>query len=577
MAHVGTLALRVIGPYQRKRFYAMCRDPAAAQQRLLRAIIQRNADSVFGRRHGFRDIKTFEDYRRRVPISSYEDLRPYIVAATQGEPNQLTTRAPLLFTTTSGTTGASKYIPMTREGRRDKSRLMRLWLYGLFRDHPGITAGRIMSVVSPEVESYTPNRVPCGAESGHTYRNLPRVVRWMYSAPYEVFTVRDYEAKYYALLRIAAGQDITCIVTPNPSTIVLLADRLAQHTEPIIRDVRDGSLSPDFAVPPEVRASLRLRPDPRRASELERAAAMADGSLVPALAWPNIAAIGCWKGGTVGSYLTKFHRYFPHRPPIRDLGYLATEVSGSVPLTDEGDGGVLAVATSVFEFLPEEHEHEPQGHDLLAAEQLEEGRRYYIYVTTASGLYRYDMNDIVEVAGFFEHTPMIRFVQKGKGVVSFTGEKLYEVQVIAAVEEALAARRGGYHFIAAVAELVEETGRPRLVFLTEFDDPIGDDDGPALVDRLDRAVGGQNSEYQAKRKSGRYDPPIIRVVRSGEFDGYRRRMVEGGRADGQFKVLRLTSDTSFASEFKAERDIVGRDGQRVVRAVSGTDGERRGS
>jgi hypothetical protein len=66
-------------------------------------------------------------------------------------------------------------------------------------------------------------------------------------------------------------------------------------------------------------------------------------------------------------------------------------------------------------------------------------------------------------------------------------------------------------------------------------------------------------------------------VRSGEFDGYRRRMVEGGRADGQFKVLRLTSDTSFASEFKAERDIVGRDGQRVLRAVTGTDGERRGS
>src|SRR4029453_8984482 len=110
MAHVGTLALRVIGPNQRKRFYAMCRDPAAAQHHLLRAIIQRNADSVFGRRHGFRGIRKFKDYRRRVPISRYEGLRPYIAAAPQGEPNQLTTRAPLLFTTTSGTTGASKYI-----------------------------------------------------------------------------------------------------------------------------------------------------------------------------------------------------------------------------------------------------------------------------------------------------------------------------------------------------------------------------------------------------------------------------------------------------------------------------------
>jgi hypothetical protein len=58
----------------------------------------------------------------------------------------------------------------------------------------------------------------------------------------------------------------------------------------------------------------------------------------------------------------------------------------------------------------------------------------------------------------------------------------------------------------------------------------------------------------------RYGAPVIRVVRSGEFDGYRRRMVETGpRADGQFKVLRLTSDTSFAAEFQPERDLIGSD------------------
>jgi hypothetical protein len=61
-----------------------------------------------------------------------------------------------------------------------------------------------------------------------------------------------------------------------------------------------------------------------------------------------------------------------------------------------------------------------------------------------------------------------------------------------------------------------------------------------------------------KRKSLRYGTPIIRAVRPGEFDRYRRRMVETGqRADGQFKVLRLTSDASFAAEFEADRDLVG--------------------
>jgi hypothetical protein len=142
-------------------------------------------------------------------------------------------------------------------------------------------------------------------------------------------------------------------------------------------------------------------------------------------------------------------------------------------------------------------------------------------------------------------------------VVSFTGEKLYETQVIAAVDKALATLRGRYHFIAAVAELVDGT-TPRLIFLIEFDDPITDQDGSTLVDRLDAALGEENDEYLTKRRSLRYGAPVIRIVRPGEFDRYRRRMVETGqRADGQFKVLRLTSDTSFGAEFDAERDLTG--------------------
>jgi hypothetical protein len=307
------------------------------------------------------------------------------------------------------------------------------------------------------------------------------------------------------------------------------------------------------------RASLHLKPDPERARRLERAASSGGGVLRPGLAWPELAAIGCWKGGTVGAYLTRFDTLFPQRPPVRDFGYYATELRGSVPLSDQGDAGAVAVGTNVLEFHPADDDRAPEGRQLLTVDQLQVGRRYFVYVTNASGLYRYDMNDIIEVAGHYDHTPLIRFIQKGKGVVSFTGEKLYEIQVLAAVDEALAALRGRYHFIAAVAELVAGT-TPRLVFLIEFDDPVAEHDGSALVDRLDAALGDQNDEYISKRKSLRYGPPIIRVVRPGEYDRYRRHMVETGqRADGQFKILRLTSDTSFAEAFTAEQDLVGSD------------------
>jgi len=557
MSRVGRLVLWVKAPRSLRHFNALCRTPVQAQVRLLRQILETNADTEFGRRHGFGGITSFQAFQERVPISTYEDLEPYINQEMNGRPNQLTKDPPVLFTTTSGTTGKRKYIPMTREGKRAKSHLTWLWFCGLYRDHPGIVGGRILSVVSPEVESHAPSGVPVGAESGHGYRTMPGPVKSMYTAPYGVFAIEDYEAKYYTLLRLAAGQDISCIATVNPSTVVLLGDRLAQHTEPIIRDVRDGSLSSEFSVPQDLRDSLHLKPDPERARHLERAAAAGGGLLRPGLAWPELAAVGCWKGGTVGAYLAKFDTLFPQRPPVRDFGYYATELRGSVPLSDQGDAGAVAVGTNVLEFHPAEEDRAPQGRELLRLEQLEPGQRYFVYVTNDSGLYRYDMNDIVEVAGHYGQTPLIRFIQKGKGVVSFTGEKLYEVQVIAAVEAALAAMRGRYHFITAVAELVEGT-TPRLVFLTEFDDPVAEQDGSALVDRLDAALGDQNDEYRTKRKSLRYGAPIIRIVRSGEYDRYRRRMVETGqRADGQFKILRLTSDLSFAAEFAAERDLVG--------------------
>jgi hypothetical protein len=564
MSRVGRLLLWVKAPRSLRHFNALCRTPVQAQDRLLRQILETNAETEFGRRHGFGDITSFQQFQERVPIAAYEDLEPYITEEMNGRPNQLTKDPPVLFTTTSGTTGKRKYIPMTREGKRAKSHLTWLWFCGLYRDHPGIVGGRILSVVSPEVESHAPSGVPIGAESGHGYRTLPGPVKSMYTAPYPVFAVQDYEAKYYTLLRLAAGQDISCIATVNPSTVLLLGDRLAQHSEAIIRDVRDGSLSSQFSVPQELRDALRLRPDPERARRLERAAAAGGGVLRPGLAWPKLAAVGCWKGGTVGAYLAKFDTLFPQRPPVRDFGYYATELRGSVPLSDQGDAGAVAVGTNVLEFHPAGEDRAPEGRDLLPVERLEEGQRYFVYVTNASGLYRYDMNDIVEVAGHYGKTPMIRFIQKGKGVVSLTGEKLYETQVIAAVDQALAALRGRYHFIAAVAELVDGT-TPRLIFLTEFDDPIADPDGSALVDRLDAALGDQNDEYQTKRKSLRYGAPVLRVVRSGEYDRYRRRMVESGeRADGQFKVLRLTSDTSFAAEFAADRDLIGGAGPKLV-------------
>jgi hypothetical protein len=527
----------------------------ATQEKLLRHILERNSGTEFGKTFGFDDLISIGAFKKRVPIQTYEDHRPYVERALEGIPLQLTREDPIFFGMTSGTTGTPKYIPVTPESRAAKSQLVRMTIYAIYKAHPQALSGKILSVVSPEVESHAPSGVPCGAESGHAYRNMPSAMSSNYSCPYEIFEITDYDAKYYTLLRIAAGQDVTLMFSCNPSTVLLLAQRLAQYQEHIVRDVRDGTLRADLEVPAEIRGLVKptLRPDPERARSLEKAAAKADGLLLPKHVWPNLSAIACWKGGTVGMYVERFDEVLPKGVAVHDIGYLSSEHRGSLPLTDESDAGVLTVPTNFFEFFPVDEDRAPGPLDLLTADELEVGGRYFIYVTTLGGLYRYDMNDIIEVTDMYERTPMIRFIQKGKGVVSFTGEKLYETQVLRAVQEAFSTVSGGHEFIAAVGELKGD--RPRYVFLVEFDQPPADGEGQALIERVERSLCAANIEYDGKRESGRIDPPVLRVVRSGESGRYRKRMVERGRIDAQFKVLRLTSDASFAEEFEFDREI----------------------
>ncbi len=550
------LVFTATGPRTLNNFRNQCRQPRATQEQLLNHIIRKNQSTAFGQAHQFEQINSFEDFQRLVPISTYEDLKPYIDASLNGEPAQLTVEQPVLFATTSGTTGTPKYIPVTPESISLKSQLMRVWLAAMHRDHP-VFAGKILTLVSPEVDFYAPCGTPCGAESGHCYKNMPAALKTQYCCPYEVYEVKNYDAKYYCLLRMAAGQSISLIYTCNPSTVVLLAERLGQFTEYIIRDVRDGKISRELLeLPEKVRSLLneQLQPDPQRATWLEAAAYRGGGKLLPKHIWPELAAIACWKGGTVGSYLDKFDQYFPANLPVRDIGYFSSENRGSVPLTDEGSSGVLAIPTNVYEFFPADIDRQPQGEELLRAEELELGKQYYIYVTTAAGLYRYDMKDIIEVTDFYEQTPLIRFVQKGKGVVSFTGEKLYESQVLGAVELAFVSLKGQYEFIAAVGEM--HGGCPRYVFLLEFERSVEESLAKEMLKSLEATLRNLNIEYAAKRDSQRLGSPVLRIIKRGEFGRYRKRAVEKGKSDGQFKILRLTDNAAFIGEFEAVGEVI---------------------
>src|SRR5581483_5153912 len=105
----------------------------------------------------------------------------------------------------------------------------------------------------------------------------------------------------------------------------------------------------------------------------------------------------------------------------------------------------LAIRSHFFEFVPQD-EIASANPTVLTADQLEEGQCYYILFTTSAGLFRYNLHDIVKVVGCYHTAPLLEFQHKGGNISSFTGEKLSESQVTAALSATIQATGAAIRF-----------------------------------------------------------------------------------------------------------------------------------
>lgn len=525
-------------------------QPAEIQQRKMLDIVRRNRDTEYGREHGFANVRSVEDFQRNVPRNTYETLMPSITRMTQGERNVLTAEAPLMFATTSGTTGRAKYIPVTPSYLHEYSHAIHVHTYRVLADHPDILGGKTLTSVSSDREGLTEGGIPYGAISGYLNRTQPASLRKFYSLPQEIGMIKDIDSKYYLTLRHGLMDDIRYMVTPNPSSLLLLADKMGYYADELIHDIRMGTVNPNF-LPEDAPASLTasLRADPARAAELA-AIVRRTGQLLPADAWPNLRVISCWKGGTMPLYLAKLPSYYGNCH-VRDFGYMASEGRGSTPLVNAGSGGVLSVTSHFLEFLPEEQRDNPDAR-LLTAEQLRTNHQYYVFLTTSAGLYRYDINDVVRVVDFYHHTPVIEFVRKGQGISSITGEKLTESQVTAAVLGVVKRYRFNIEHFTACVEWGEP---PRYAFYAEVGDDMGDAECHQFLHAVDRALYAQNIEYESKRESQRLGPLVLKRVAPGSYQRLRQRRVAEGAPEAQVKIPHLSTNMKFGEQLEVVGEI----------------------
>jgi hypothetical protein len=523
------------------------------QRALLMSRIARHAESRFGREHGFGEIRTPADFRRRVPIGSYDRHEPYIDAVRRGDTGALFGPGTevLMFALTSGTTNRPKTIPVTRESLHDYREGWSIWGILAFDAHPAILRyglRPILQLASDWRESVTPAGIPCGAITGLTAHMQNPLVRTTYCMPAVASRIKDIESKYYVALRFSIYRDLGTIVAANPSTILAMVRLGDRKKEVLIRDLADGTIDTCWEIPSEIRHQLRFRTRLRRkraARALEQIAHRT-GRLVPRDYWPNLAFLSNWMGGTMKAYLRGYPDFFGETP-VRDVGLIASEGRMTIPIDDGTPAGVLDIRHQYFEFIPEEQAQHDEPETVEATELLE-GRNYFIILTTAGGLYRYNISDLVRCVGYHGTTPMIEFLNKGAHYSSLSGEKLSEHQVIAAVEvaqQALGFRLRSYLLLPVWGD------PPYYSLLIEANELPGSEIADRLATMIEQELRRQNTEYANRLDTRRLgEVRILRIPEGSWAEFQKRRLGRSGGTVEQYKQPHLVPDPDLLASFR---------------------------
>ncbi len=423
-------------------FHLARRNVANTQQKLLLRLLQRNAETEFGHRYDFASIRSVAEYQARVPLSTYDDYREAIQRMAEGQPHVLTQEPVLLLEPTSGSTAATKHIPYTATLKAEFQWAIAPWVVNLFSHTPDLLLGQAYWSVTPVTrrDERTSGGTPIGFEEDSAYlggwqRHLLQAVL---AVPSLVRLIDNMEAfRYVTLLFLLRSRSLALISVWNPTFLILLVDRLLDWWSQLAADIAHGTLSPPTPLASDLQRHLTTltRPDHRRAVEIRTIfQANNDPAAIHTLLWPRLRLISCWTEAQAALHVPELARLFP-QANIQGKGLIATEGFVSLPLVGQ-EGAALTIRSHFFEFIPTPNPQPPTpGRQPLLAHELQSGSQYAVVLTTGGGLYRYQLQDLVQVVGYLGSCPLLRFLGKEAYLSDWFGEKLNERHVRQALDE----------------------------------------------------------------------------------------------------------------------------------------------
>lgn len=531
---------------------------AAVQAVFLRSLLHVHRDTEFGQHYGFADILANPDpvaaFRQRVPVQPYPFFKPYIERMAEGETNVLTADPLIYFNMTSGSTSQKKLIPVTWRSRQAIARANQVAMGFVIEaaQRRGVPLGKMLFTSQSQAYGMTPSGIPYGPVSTSDLRLMNPLARLVFAYPFAALQITDSPSRHYVCLLFALRNPHLRMVSATfPVLGLQLVDYLEKFSEQLIEDMETGTLADWLQIDPELRQKLTQRwaAQPQRAAQL-RQIFQQQGRLTPILAWPHLSFITTARGGTSNFYLERFPDFFGDTPVFGGT-YSCAEATFGVHRDFNTDSVYPALETSFIEFIPESEWETDQPTTVLPSE-VTVGDRYRIVVSNYSGFYRYDVGDVVEIAGFHGAMPHFTFRHRRGGMISSTTEKTTE-----------------FHVSQVMQILQQKLG----VKLTNFCITLSDDQIPAhylvnievapgstlknpteFLNQFDHTLKEIHASYAFKRADV-VPPPHLRILAPGSFETVRQRLIQRGATAAQIKFPLVSENRQLLADLTILQEI----------------------
>jgi len=538
-----------------KRMHKLAKDSKAANEKTLFEILNTNKDCEYGKKYDFANIHSVEDFQKKVPVCGFNTFDPYVDRIyNDNEQNVITSSKVVGFSSTSGSIGKPKMIPITdvQVSVYTKYTVPRMMYladqYWFEKSGKHISGGFGI----PILESF-PGESPHGLPATNIVDIPAKKIGFIYplflNLPLgHLFELEKVESEYVETRFGLENKDAMFIFSVFTSSITGFIEYIKNNWEMLCDDIEKGIVNDKVFMAEDTRKEIaaKMKPNPERAAELRKEFKKGFDESIFARIWPNMKFINAI--GTSPTYYpyTKEIMKYSKGIPIDYSIYGASEgLIAAAYKTD--DIGLMMLLDSCFYEFVEQSEDGEDNSKFLTVDQLEKGKEYEIIITTRAGLYRYRFGDVIKVLDFVDTCPVINFSYRKGQLVNVTSEKTSLEQMVAVLERFEQKTNTHIDYWAITTSKSGPEGS--YIVLLESKDET---DFTPYSKEMDDCICEVNTRYASFRPLGLVGPAIVKNQKPGTFEEWKAYKVSKGASQEQVKPVTVL-DTEEKREFFMSR------------------------